>query len=363
GGIAHEFNNILFPIIGYTEMCMYDVPENSKTHKNLSSVLKAADRAKELIQQIQNFSTKEESSRKSLKIQYVIKESLKLLRASLPSTIDMRQDIDNTCGPVLADPSEVQQILMNLCTHAYQALENKGGVLEVTLSELNLDSGDLLCENGLSPGSYLKLGIIVKGPDIEHGEGNHIFDPLFCFSDRNDSIGMGLKIVYEIVQSYGGKIHVCPIFNEGTCIDIYWPLMDDHSDDLTKISDEMQMPLGDEKLLLVDDEEDVLEVMHSMLEKLGYLVDSTISSIEALERFRQKPETFDMVITDQTMPQMTGMELIRNMRLIRSDIPIILCTGLNEKIAHEHLGIDALIVKPVRVAEIAGKIRDVLKGT
>jgi DNA-binding response OmpR family regulator len=363
GGIAHEFNNILFPIIGYTEMCMYDVPENSKTQKNLAAVLKAADRAKELIQQIQNFSTKERNKRKKLKIQYIIKESLKLLRASLPSTIDMRQEIDKNCGPVSADPSEIQQILMNLCANAYQAMEEKGGAMEFTLSEIHSDACDILSEVGLSSRSYLKLAVIIKGPGLEHAEAKYIFDPDYRINDRNDGAEKGLGIVYEIVHSYGGKVHVCPIPNQGITANIYLPLIDTPSGNMPEISAEVQMPFGDERLLLVDDEEDIIEMMHLMLERLGYRVDSTTSSIEALDRFRQKPETFDMVISDQIMPHMTGTELISKLRLTRSDIPVILCTGFDEEIAKDHaeqLGIGALIVKPVRSAEIAGKIRDVL---
>jgi DNA-binding response OmpR family regulator len=363
GGIAHEFNNILFPIIGYTEMCMYDVPENSKTQKNLAAVLKAADRAKELILQIQNFSTKEGNKRKKLKIQYIIKESLKLLRASLPSTINILQDIDKTCGPVSADPSEIQQILMNLCANAYKAMEEKGGVMEFTLSEMHLDACDHLSEVGLSSGPYLKLSVIVKGPGLEHAEAKYIFDPYHRISDLNDGAETGLGVVYEIVHSYGGKVDVCPVPDQGITVDIYLPLIDTPSVDMSEISAEAQMPFGHERLLLVDDEEDIIEMMHLMLEKLGYRVDSTTSSIDALDRFRKKPETFDMVISDQIMPQMTGTELIRKLRLTRSDIPVILCTGFDEKIANDHakqLGIGALIVKPVRSAEIAEKIRDVL---
>jgi DNA-binding response OmpR family regulator len=363
GGIAHEFNNILFPIIGYTEMSMYDVPENSKTQKNLGAVLKAADRAKELIQQIQNFGTTEGSQRKKLKIQYIIKESLKLLRASLPSTIEMRQDIDKACGPVSADPSEIQQIIMNLCANAYRAMEEKGGVMEFTLSEMPLDSPDLLSKVGLDSGSYLKLAVIAKGPGLEHAEARYIFDPYQRNTDQNGGAETGLGIVYDIVHNYGGKVHVDSIPDQGISVDIYLPLINIPSGNMAEISDEEQMPHGHERLLLVDDEEDIIEMMHLMLEKLGYRVDSTTSSMDALDRFRKDPETFDMVISNQTMPRMTGMELIRRLRLTRSDIPVILCTGLDEKIAKghaAHLGIDALVIKPVRIAEMAGKIRDVL---
>jgi CheY-like chemotaxis protein len=364
-GIAHEFNNILFPIIGYTEMCMYDVPENSKTQNNLAAVLKAADRAKELIQQIQNFSTREANEKKKLKIQYIIKESLKLLRASLPSTIDMHHDIDKTCGPVSADPSEIQQIIMNLCASAYPAMEEKGGVMEFTLSEMPLDSLDFLSEVGLSPGSYLKLAVTAKSPGLEHAEAKCIFDPDHRICDKNDGAETSLSMVYDIVHGYGGKVHVIPIPNQGIAVDIYLPLIDIPSENMSETSADAQMPIGNERLLLVDDEADIVEMMHLMLEKLGYRVDATTSSIDALDRFRKNPETFDMVISNQTMPQMTGMELIRRLRLSRPDIPAILCTGFDEKISEDHatqLGIGALIVKPVGIAEMAGKIRDVLDG-
>ena len=363
GGIAHEFNNILFPIIGYTEMCMFDVPENSKAHKNLEAVLKAADRAKELIQQIQNFSTKEERKRKKLRIQYVIKESLKLLRASLPSTIDIRQAIDKTCGPVSADPSEIQQIIMNLSANAYQAMEEKGGVMKFTLSEMPLDSGNLLTKVGLSPGSYLKLSVIAQGDGLDHAEARYIFDPHHRGSDENHDAPSGLGIIYDIVHRYGGKVQLGSIANQGISVDIYLPLIDSPSASMSEISEEAQAPVGHERLLLVDDEKDIIEMMHSMLEGLGYHVDSTTSSKEALDRFRKNPETFDMVISNLTMPQMTGLELIRRLRLTRSDIPVILCTGSDEKITEEHaahLGIDVLVVKPVRTVEMAEKIRKVL---
>ena len=363
GGIAHEFNNILFPIIGYTEMCMYDVPENSKTRKNLVSVLKAADRAKDLIQQIQNFSAKEEHQRKPLKIQFIIKETLKLLRASLPATIAVRYEIDNTCGAVTADPSEIQQVLMNLCTNAYQVMEEKGGELEVALQEVDLTAGDLSFGVDLNPGRYLKLMVKDTGPGFEQAEVKHIFDPQYRTNDRNEGTGLGLNIVHEIIRSYKGMICISSDPDQGTTIDVYLPLIDTRSDDISEISAKKHLPLGSETILLVDDEEDVLDMMHSMLERLGYQVISALNGLEALEIFQKGSKAFDLVITDQTMPKMTGMELIRELRLIRSDIPIILCTGFNEKITEDntrHLEIGALIGKPVRIAEIAEKIREVL---
>lgn len=363
GGIVHEFNNILFPIIGYTEMSMYDLPEDSKTRKNLASVLKAADRAKDLVQQILNFSRKEGQERKSLKIQYIIKETLKLLKASLPSTIEIRQDIDNACGPIKADPSEIQQVLMNLCTNAYQAMEQKGGVLEVTLSEVDVNAMDLSSDMAPPPGSYLQLTVKDTGCGIEDTEIKHIFNSHCHIDDPDESIGTGLGIVYEIVRSYQGNITVDSQPNQWTMIKVYLPLHHTPSEKMSSVSAQEDIPSGNGSILLVDDEEYVVEMMHQMLERLGYQVISKISSIEALEVFRREPEKFDLVVTDQTMPRMTGMELIKELILIRPDVPIILCTGFNEKITEEdarHLGIDALISKPVRVGEIAEKIRKVM---
>jgi len=363
GGIAHEFNNILFPIIGYTEMCMYDVPENSKTRKNLASVLKAADRAKDLIQQIQNFSMKKELERKPLKIQYIIKETLKLLRSSLPSTIVVRYEIDSTCGPVAADPSEIQQILMNLCTNAYLVMEEKGGELEVTLQEVDLAPSDMASGIDLNPGRYLKLTIKDTGPGFDQTEVKHIFDPQYHSSGRNEYAGIGLNVVHDIIRSYKGMICISSDPDQGTTIDVYLPLIGTQSDDISDISTDMHLPLGTETILLVDDEEDVLDMMHSMLERLGYQVISASNGLKALEIFQKGSKTFDLVITDQTMPKMTGIELIKEIRSVRSDIPIILCTGFNEKITEEntrYLELGALIGKPVRVAKVAEIIREVL---
>jgi len=360
GGIAHEFNNILFPIIGYTEMSMYDIPENSKTRKNLAAVLKAADRAKNLIQQILSFSRKSGQEKNLLKIQYVLKETLKLLRAALPATIEIRQLIDNGCGPLAADPSEIQQILTNLCTNAYQAMEEKGGILEVTLSEIVIDSGEGSSDVDLNPGAYLQLAVKDTGNGIETDRIQHIFDPNY---HQNKDKRTGLGTVCEIVQGYNGVIDVDSEPGRGTTVSVYLPLPHGTSQTVSSASTEDGIPMGNETILLVDDEEDVLGMMHLMMERLGYGVFSKNSSIEALEEFRREPEKFDLIITDQTMPKMTGMELIEKLLRIRPDIPIILCTGFNEKITKDttkRLGIGALISKPVRVKEIALTIREVL---
>ncbi len=363
GGIVHEFNNILFPIIGYAEMSKYDVSENSKVRNNLEKILKAADRAKNLIQQILAFSQQDDQERKPLKVQYIIKATLKLLRASFPATIEIRQNIDNACGSVMADPSEIQQVIMNLANNAYHSMKEKSGVLEVTLSEVDIDSGDLSSKIDLDPGSYLQLTVSDTGCGAEHEDMEHISDSHFTIHGQGEEAGMGLIETYGIIQNCQGNISVHSDPDKGTTVRVYLPLIDTKSDEIQEITAEQDIPTGNESVLLVDDEEDVVEMMHSMLERLGYQVFSINSSIGALDTFRQKPEKFDLVITDQTMPEMTGMELAKELILIRSDIPIILCTGYSEVITEDNaksLGVKEYVMKPVRVTEVAMKIRKVL---
>jgi len=343
GGIAHEFNNILFPIIGYAEMSMYDVPEGSKVTNNLKKILKAAGRAKQLVQQILDYRRQDDQEKKPLKVQYIIKEILKLTKASFPSTIEIRQNIDNACGAVLASSTEIQQLIMNLCTNAHHAMKEKGGVLEVTLSEVDIDSDDLSAKTDLEQGSYLQLTVSHTG----HGEVTAI--------DLTSTCG--------ILKSYQGNISVGSDPKKGTTVRVYLPLIDTRPDETPAISTEQDIPTGNESVLLVDDEEDVVEMMHLMLEKLGYQVISRKSSIEALDTFRKQPKKFDLVITDQTMPEMTGLELVRQLILIRPDIPVIISTGYSQTIEEDNagaLGIGAYVMKPVRVREIAVKIRKVL---
>lgn len=343
GGIAHEFNNILFPIIGYAEMSMYDVSEGSKVKNNLKKILKAAGRAKLLVQQILDYRRQDDQKKKPLKVQYIIKEILKLTRASFPSTIEIRQNIDNACGAVLASSSEIQQLIIDLCTNAHQAMKEKGGVLEVALSEVDIDSDGLSSKTDLEQGSYLQLTVSHTG----HGEVTAI--------DLTDACG--------ILKSCQGNISVGSDPKKGTTVRVYLPLIDTRPDETPAISTEQDIPTGNESVLLVDDEEDVVEMMHLMLEKLGYQVISRKSSIEALDTFRKQPKKFDLVITDQTMPEMTGLELVRQLILIRPDIPVIISTGYSQTIEENNakaLGIRAYVMKPVRVREIAVKIRKVL---
>jgi len=362
GGIAHDFNNILLPIIGYTEMAMTDVPQNSLIGKNLAEVLKAADLAKSLVQQILTFSRRSEKERKPLKIQPIIKESLKLLRASLPSTIEIRKNIDNECGAILADPTQIYQVMMNLCTNAYHAMREKGGILEVTLTEVNIDSPDLPPNLDLNPGPYLRLVISDTGHGMDRTVVERIFDPYFTTKGPGEGTGLGLSVVHGIVRSHDGYITVYSELSEGTTFYIYLPLIDVDTKVPEAISTE-PAPKGEEYILFVDDDEQIVNVVQQILERLGYCVAARTSSVEALEAFQAQSGKFDLVITDLTMPNMTGIELAKRLIDIRSDIPIILCTGFSETISKkkaEAIGIREYVMKPITMHGLAMTIRKVL---
>ncbi len=363
GGIAHEFNNMLFPIIGYAEMSMYDLTEHNRVKNNLKKILNAANRAKDLVQQILDYSRHDDQERKPLKVQYIIKETLKLARTWFPATIEICENIDNACGPVMASPSEVQQLIMDLCTHAHHALKAKGGVLEVTLSEVDIDSHESPLKTDLKKGAYLQLTVSHTDHGIEHNYMGQILDSHVSLPAQRKETETGLFEADEIFQIHQGTISIDNNPDKGTTVRVYLPLTETGSDELPVLSAEQPFPMGRESVLLIDDEEDVLEMMHSMIEKLGYQVISRNSSIEALDTFRNHPSQFDLVITDQTMPEMTGLELVEQLMRIRPDIPVILCTGYTEMIAEDSagsLGIGAFVMKPVRISDISVKIRKLL---
>jgi signal transduction histidine kinase/ActR/RegA family two-component response regulator len=362
GGIAHDFNNILFPIVGYTEMAMGDLPEDSLTRSNLEEVLKAADRAKGLVQQILTFSRQREQERKPLKIQPVIKEALTLIRASLPTTIEISQNIDKGCGAILADPIQIHQVMMNLCTNAYHAMREKGGVLGVTLTEVEIDSCDLGSNMDLKPGPYLRLTVSDTGHGMERAEMERIFEPYFTTKSPGEGAGMGLAVVHGVARSHGGYITVYSEPGKGAAFHVYLPRIDGIGIAPVPVSSE-PAPNGTERILFTDDEKQIVDMVQQMLERLGYHVTARTSSVEALKAFRTQPDKFDLVITDQTMPNMTGAKLAQKIMGIRPDIPIILCTGFSEVIAEEKakaMGFRDFVMKPIVKTDIAKIIRRVL---
>jgi PAS domain S-box-containing protein len=364
GGIAHDFNNILAAIMGYAEMALYDVPEGTQGRRNLEQVLKAGYRGKDLVKQIITFSRRSEQKRRPMLVSPVIKEILKLLRASLPTTIEIRPIIEAQTGMVLAEPTQIHQVLMNLCSNAAYAMREKGGVLEIRLAEVHISSEDATLQPGLNPGPYMKLVVSDTGHGMDGATMERIFDPFFTTKKPGEGTGMGLAVVHGIVKSYEGAIVVESDPGKGTKFEVFLPRIE--GDFLPEADTDLPIPTGSERILFVDDEEDLVDMVQQMLKRLGYSVVAKTNSIEALEVFKTQPNQFSLVITDQTMPQMTGAGLAKELMSIRPDIPIILCTGFSEVINAEKarsLGIREFLMKPFAPREIAETIRHVLDGS
>jgi len=362
GGIAHDFNNILFPIVGYTELTMDEVPEDSVAHNNLEEVLKAAHRAKDLVQQILTFSRQSGQERKPVKVDSIIEEALKLLRASIPASIEIVHKIDEDCHPVLGDATQIHQVIMNLCTNAYQAMQDKGGILEVNLSEVNVGYEETVEKIGMQPGTHLQLLVRDEGCGMDAAVLNRIFEPYYTTKEQGKGTGLGLSVIHGIVKNHRGDISVTSTPGKGTTFKVYLPIIED-MDTVTEFEPTNGAVKGNERILLVDDEEQIVSMEQQMLENLGYEVTARTDCTEALKEFSQRPQNFDLVITDMTMPHMTGDELALKLLDIKPDIPVILCTGFNEDITEEKalaMGIQKFVMKPVIKNDLATTIRTVL---
>jgi len=361
GGIAHDFNNILFPMFGYLEMMLEDVPEDDPLRSHLEEVFNGAKRARDLVQQILTFSRQKDHQMKPLKVHLVIKEALKLLNSSLPSTIEISQNIKTDCGLVMADPIRIHQIVMNLCTNAFHAMEERGGKLTVNLKEVELANEDLK-DPAMIPGPYVCLDISDTGPGMEQSIIDRIFDPYFTTKEEGKGTGLGLAVVHGIVKSQGGHISVYSEPGKGAEFKVYLPVIKKQKE-TAKVETDTPIQKGDERILLVDDEDIIVRIEKQMLERLGYHVTVRTSSIDALEAFRMQSEKYDLVITDLTMPNMTGDKLAGELIKIRSEIPVILCTGFSEMMSKEKaesLGIKGFLMKPVVVKDLSNMIRKVL---
>ncbi|MGO9533543.1 MAG: response regulator [Syntrophobacteraceae bacterium] len=360
-GIAHDFNNILAVVIGCTELALLRTPEESKARESLNMVLSAGGRAKDLVKQILAFSRQSDEERKPIQITHTVKEVLKFIKASLPATIDIREEIDSDSGTILADPVQIHQIVMNLCTNAHHAMIEKGGVLDVKLHTVNLGPGDGAVHPDLKPGPYVKVTVKDTGCGMDEATMVKIFDPYFTTKAKGVGTGLGLAVVHGLVQNHGGAITVESVPGKGSVFSLYFPAIQKEAVAETGIQEEM--PTGHEHILLVDDERVLLDMSREMLEYLGYSVETRTSSVEALALFVAHPKRFDLVITDMTMPNMTGDKLAMELMRIRADIPIVVCTGYSERIMDEQakaMGIRALVMKPILMAKMAKAIRDAL---
>lgn len=360
GGIAHDFNNILGIIIGYTELTLDDITEDSPPFQNLKQVLSAANRAGEMVKQILAFSRKSEKEKRPLYLNHVLKEALSMLRSTLPATIQIQAHIDQESEPVLANPTQIHQVIMNLSTNASHAMRENGGVLEFTLKEIDFDPA-VINRQDMEPGRYQQLTVRDTGHGMQRSIMERIFEPYFTTKEPGEGTGMGLSVVHGIVKSHGGEITVDSEPGRGTTFDIFLPV----TKEIQVVRAEKMSPIagGSEHILFVDDEKSLAEMGKLMLEKMGYQVSIRTSSVEVLEAFRKAPHKYDLVITDQTMPNMTGTQLTRELMRIRPDIPVILCTGFSETINNENfkaLGIRAFVMKPIIKNEISRVIREVL---
>jgi len=358
GGIAHDFNNILSPIVMYTEIAMRDVPVDSPTRSYLDQVLKSSKRASELVNQILSFSRQSERQRIFMQMGSIVKESLKLLRASFPSSIDIRQEIAANPDWVLADPTEIYQVVMNLCTNAAHALADKGGLLEVYLDNVELTDGQSAFGIDAKPGPYVRLRVHDSGQGIPPVIMERIFEPYFTTKEKGQGTGLGLALVHGIVKLCGGGIKVQSAPGQGTAFEVLFPVM--RTEELQEPEAVRPMPTGAENILVVDYEEDIVVAAKILLEQLGYQVTALTGSREALEAFRAAPKGFDLVMVDQTMPQMSGGELAGELLKIRPGLPIIICTGYSETLTPEKaraLGIRDLITKPINPQQLAEAVR------
>ena len=362
GGIAHDFNNILAAILGYSELAQYASPADSKLQGYLSQISQSSLRAKNIVQQILTFSRQGLSEKKPIDISRVIDEALQLIMSTLPATIDIIKNISPNLSPVVADETQVHQIVMNLCTNAYHAMKNTGGMLNVSLTAVTIQDQDMQNYPGMNPGHYLKLSIADTGCGIPPETINQIFDPYFTTKPAGEGTGLGLSTVHGIVKNHGGSIRVYSEVGSGTIFHVLFPSAVET--DQTAGGQAGQFPPGSGCILFVDDEKPLIELGRDQMKELGYQVETRGSAIDAIEAFRADPMKYDLVITDMAMPGMTGDEMIRHIKTIRPKIPIIICSGFSDRLnprAMEAIGINAVLMKPVIFADLAHTIRQVLE--
>ena len=362
GGIAHDFNNILGAIIGYAELASMRTDQGSDMAADLDQILKSGKRAADLVQQILTVSRKHKKERRPMQLKYIEIEALKMLRATLPSTIEVKEVQGKETGVINADPAQMHQVIMNLCTNAAHAMQEDGGVLEVGIGDVQVGSKDP--ETGyldLPSGSYLRLAVSDTGYGIPRHLMDKIFDPYFTTKDTGEGTGLGLSVAQGIVKAHGGTITVDSKPGKKTTFHVYLPII--QGKEKPEKEAEGPLPTGSERILFIDDEELLIKLGSRILERLGYEVVPKKSSTEALELFRSEPDRFDLVITDMTMPKMTGDKLARELMEIRPDIPVILCTGHSKLISKKkakEMGIRAFVGKPITKRAMAETVRKVL---
>ena len=363
GGIAHEINNILGIIIGNAELALDDVPEWNPAKDCLKEIRAASLRAKDVVRQILSFARKTLASRKPLRISTIIKESLKLIRATIPASIDIRQESLCDSEMILANPTEINQILMNFCSNSVHAMEEETGILEVRLETAVLNDRTAARYEDLTAGEYVKLTVKDTGKGIDPEIMDRLFDPYFTTKDVDKGLGMGLAVVFGLVKKHDGAIKIMSEVGEGTTAEVLFPITEVQAE--VEVKESEDLPTATERILLVDDEASLVKMVKQMLKREGYEVVGKTSSTEALRLFQEESGKFDLIISDIAMPDMPGDRLAQELIKIRPNIPIILCTGHSDRIDEDKakdLGIKAYAMKPLDKAKFTKMVRRVLDG-
>jgi PAS domain S-box-containing protein len=365
GGIAHDFNNILGIIIGNTELAISDTPEWSTIRQNLDEIKKASIRARNVVRQLLSFSRKTEQERRPLKIQDVLEETVALLRSTVPSSIDIRTIVSEKTSPILADSTQLHQVVLNLCSNAIHAMEENGGILEISLMDLAPENRSLLPVPAETPKDrkWVHFSFRDTGHGISPDIRDRIFDPYFTTKDVGKGTGIGLSVVMGVVKNNEGAISIDSEPEKGTTVHLLFPAVESYTETVSKIPD--TLPTGNERILFVDDETSIVAIAELLLRRQGYSVTSATNPLEALEIFSAAPDDYDLIISDMTMPYIMGDRLVKKCLEIRNDIPVILCSGFSETITEEtagKIGIKRLLDKPLDMRLMAVSVRQVLDG-
>ena len=363
GGIAHDFNNILAAMLGYAEFIQQDVPPESRIGRDINEVVKAGGRAVELVKQILTLSRQSVTEKQPLHPHLIIKEAMKMLHATLPASITIEENIDPDCGMIFADATNIHQVMINLCTNALHAMTDEKGTVGISLQRRELNAADGSGESPLAPGSFVVLTVSDTGCGMDKTIMDRIFEPYFTTKEVGKGTGLGLAVIQGIVQDCGGHIRVQSTLGKGTTFHVYFPVMQEGDKTPAHVETNKPLQTGTERILIVDDESTIVAQQEAILSHLGYTVTAKTSSEEALAAFKNNPDDFDLLLTDQTMPELTGGNLAREVLSRRPDMPIILCTGYSATLSKEgarEIGIKKYLNKPVTLEELARSVRSVL---
>jgi CheY-like chemotaxis protein len=363
GGIAHEFNNSLTAVLGFSELALKGLPKEHKVRRHLDQVIVAGRKSRDLVHQLLTFSQQGRHLKRPLSLHVLVKESLKLLRPLVPSWIQMHEHILVPSPPVSADSSQMHQLLLNLVENALRAMQRTGGTLSIFLEEVHVQQPRLGPQARLEPGAYLRLMVRDTGAGMTPEVQSRIFDPFFTTKELGEGLGIGLAVVHGIVSAHGGAVFVDSTIDVGTTVEVYLPILPTPATSTTPSGSEEPLPQGHECVLFVDDEESLARFGGEMLESLGYYAVVRMSASEALQAFRMAPQRFDLLITDRTMPNMSGDALARECRLLRPDLPIILCSGSEQPSPSEtpqDQRTTKYVLKPLMLQDLARTIRQTL---